>query len=244
MTGRPSGTIISADGAELPAETIRNTGSAERVAELLREEMVEGLLTPGTPLREAILCERLGVSRNTLREGLRLLGAAGLVSFGLYRGATVRELGPGDIGDIYIVRRTLELRAVEQSVHISEAHLNAMETLAAAQRRYAGQRRWKDVATESLRFHQSLVALLGSGQLDAFFGNVVAQLRLLFAGPGEEGSFQSPWVQRDRELCELVKRGRRTEAVQFLSAYLDESERMVIDYLRNQQYLRDTAQRR
>jgi DNA-binding GntR family transcriptional regulator len=214
----------------------RATGSAERVAELLREEMVEGALLPGTPLREPALCERLGVSRNTLREALRLLGAAGLVHFGLYRGATVRQLGPADIGDIYIIRRTLELRAVEQTVHVSEANLAAISSLVDNQEQYARLGLWPEVATTSLRFHQALVALLGSNQLDAFFSNVIAQLRLLFAEAREIDTFQSPWVQRDREICDLIMRGRREQAAQALSTYLDTSEQFFIDYLRNRMY--------
>jgi DNA-binding GntR family transcriptional regulator len=216
-------------------------GSAGRVAELLRDEIVEGRLTSGSPLREPVLCERLGVSRNTLREGLRLLDTAGLVEFGLYRGASVKELGPGDIGDIYIVRRTLELRAVEHGL-VDQEGLHAMAQLIALAEQRAVQGDWPAVSTAGLRFHQRLVAVLGSRQLDQLFGNVVAQLRLLFSQAPQMDTFESPWIPRDREIHDLISRGRRAEAVRALAVYLDDSERAVMDILRVRRFEQEQAQ--
>ena len=54
------------------------------------------------------------------------------------------------------------------------------------------------VGTASLRFHQALVALLGSHRIDAFFRVTIAQLRLAFAVMTDEAEFQAPWVARDR----------------------------------------------
>jgi DNA-binding GntR family transcriptional regulator len=56
----------------------------------------------------------LGVSRNTLREAMRLLAADGLVEVARYRGAVVKTT-TAKVRDIYLVRCTLHLRAVEDS---------------------------------------------------------------------------------------------------------------------------------
>src|SRR5439155_1032253 len=63
------------EGPDAPA-----VATAERVATVVRDRIVTGALPPGTPLRETALATELGVSRNTLREGLRLLVAQGLVA--------------------------------------------------------------------------------------------------------------------------------------------------------------------
>lgn len=210
------------------------TGSAERVAQQLREEIVEGVLTWGSPLREDALREQFGVSRNTLREALRVLGSAGLVEFDLYRGARVRPLGPADIADAYIVRRTLELRATEYGA-IGDNLLDAMQDSITLTEMRAEAADWPAVTTAGLRFHQTLVSALGSKQLDQLFTNVVAQLRLLFSQASHTASFELPWHPRDQEIHELLSVGRRTEAARALSIYLDDSERAVLDMLRTSQ---------
>jgi DNA-binding GntR family transcriptional regulator len=43
------------------------SGTADRVTEILREQIIGGLLPPGTRLSEETIGEALGVSRNTLR---------------------------------------------------------------------------------------------------------------------------------------------------------------------------------
>jgi DNA-binding GntR family transcriptional regulator len=219
--------------ADLPQATVDSPpATAERIADVLRQRMVEGVLPPGMPLREATIASQLGVSRNTLREALRLLVASGLVEVRLYRGAVVKALTPGELRDIYRVRRILELQAVEESAIATQ---DAIDRVGAAVRRAeeaVAEQAWKQVGTASLRFHQALVGLLGSHRVDSFFQNIVAQLRLAFAQTATDEAFQPPWVPRDRLIFELLRTGRRTEARSELRAYLEDSERAVLDLLR------------
>ena len=60
----------------LPA---RGGGMAGAIAARLREDIVAMALAPGTPLRDAALCERFGTSRTPVREALIRLGEEGLV---------------------------------------------------------------------------------------------------------------------------------------------------------------------
>src|SRR5262245_65727869 len=80
--------------------------SAERVADTLRERITSGDLPSGTALREESTAANLKVSRNTLREGIRLLVAEGLLVQKLHKGATVRTITIEEVQDIYVVRRT------------------------------------------------------------------------------------------------------------------------------------------
>src|SRR6202020_3618409 len=50
-----------------------HASTADRVTELLRTHIMEGLFPPGTRLSEEAIGQALGVSRNTLREAFRLL---------------------------------------------------------------------------------------------------------------------------------------------------------------------------
>ncbi len=213
-----------------PGESVVTT--AERVATVLRDQIVEGVLPSGTPLRENALAAELDVSRNTLREGLRLLTAQGLATQQLYRGTVVETLTTDRVRSIYTARRALELHAVDESGRAPDHKYAAMDEAVTAAERAVARKRWQDVGTSSLRFHQAVVGLLGSEVLDEFFAQIVAQLRLAFGVARDEARFQAPWVERDREMAELLAAGHRAEARTAMSRYLDDSEQAVLDVVR------------
>lgn len=217
------------------------TGAAERVANDLRDQILSGALPPGTPLRESALATQLGVSRNTLREGLRLLVTEQLACQQLYKGTVVQTLSADQIRDIYVVRRTVELRAIEESGNASAAGLAAVDSAVRATEQAARVGSWSDVGTSSLRFHRELVATLGSPGLDSFFHRVTAQQRLAFAVVDDERGIQEPWVALDREICDLVHAGLRASAARVLSQYLDDSERLVLSLATSQATSEATA---
>ncbi|MFF4762713.1 GntR family transcriptional regulator [Streptomyces sp. NPDC001292] len=214
--------------------------AAEAVADRLRERISRGELPPGLPLRDAALAAELGVSRNTLREAVRLLVHEGLAVHRLYKGAAVKRLDVADVHDIYAARRCFELRAVEESVYASEEALAALEERVSAQEAAARAGRWSEVSTWSLDFHRAVVRLLGSRRLDRFFDTIVAQLRLAFAEVPREPEFQAQWVPRDREVCDLLRTGRRAQAAEALRRYLEDSERAVVDMVRAAAARRET----
>lgn len=215
-------------------ESTSNAGAGRPAlaADTLRERIVEGELPPGTPLRDIALSAELGVSRNTLRQALRTLHEEGLVTQQLHKGTTVRILSTADVKDIYVARRALELTAVDESPLAPEPLIDALEAKVSEAERAVLAQEWHKVGTASLRFHQALVALLGSARLDGFFRVTIAQLRLAFAVMADEAEFQAPWVEYDREICDLIRGGRRQEAKAALRLYLDDSERKVLDAVR------------
>jgi DNA-binding GntR family transcriptional regulator len=211
--------------------------TADRVAAELRGEILKGRLLPGSRLKDAQLAAQFQVSRNTLREALRLLVADGLVVTRLHAGSSVRRLSEDDVRDIYRVRRTIEISAVLGSSRATEAQLkalcDALDRTAAAVK----QALWQDVGTASLAFHQAIVGLCGSERLDAFFANILAQLRLVFAVMPDESAFQLQWVERDRGIADLLLGGRRADAAADLARYLDDSAALVIDAIRASRHL-------
>lgn len=80
----------------------------------LREEIVSGVLEPGSPLRETALASRFGVSRTPVREALRRLEQDRLLVPGS-RGMAVRAIDPGEVVQIYDLRVLLEAEAAGQA---------------------------------------------------------------------------------------------------------------------------------
>jgi DNA-binding GntR family transcriptional regulator len=204
----------------------------DRVVDVLRERILEGGLAPGEPLREVSVAAELGVSRNTLREALRLLTSEGLVAQSPNRGVSVKTFTAVEVRDIYRTRRVLEAQAVIESAVADDDFFAAMEAAVVAKEKAEDAQRWRDAGTASLHFHQTLVQVLGSHRINEFFRTLLAQLRLAWGASWSEEEFQRGWAVRDRELFELLRRGHRTQSVGVLLVYLEDSERQVLDGLR------------
>jgi DNA-binding GntR family transcriptional regulator len=84
------------------------------LAEMLREQIFEGILSPGERLVEADLAAKFGVSRGPVRSALGWLDRAGLVSVSPRVGTRVIALNERDVKEIYSLRTALEVLAVQQ----------------------------------------------------------------------------------------------------------------------------------
>ena len=74
----------------------------------LRQELANGDIHPGQQLRQVEIAERYGVSPTPVREALRLLEADGAIRYSPHRGATVTELSPQELSDLYLMRQAME----------------------------------------------------------------------------------------------------------------------------------------
>lgn len=211
----------------------RASGTSQWVADALRDRILAGELRPGCPLREVALAASLDVSRNSLREGLRLLSAEGLVTQIPNKGAAVGRLTLMALADIYRARRVLEVQAATESATAEPGKFAAMEIAVAEEERAEHAQAWRPALTAGLRFHCSLVGMLGSSRIDGFFRILLAQLRLAWAEASEDDHLQHSWAGRDRELYQLLCTGRRVQGVGALLVYLADSEQQVMDVLRD-----------
>lgn len=215
---------------------VTGASAAEMVQAALRKKIIEGRLLPGSRLVDHLLATKYDVSRNTVRDALRLLTTDGLVVSVRNAGSSVRVLNAADIHDIYSSRRLIEAGAILQSSAAPDELLQDVRRAALLSQQHVDAGDWNMVGTASLQFHQSIVGLVRSDRIGVFFGNLVAQLRLAFAVMPDESAFQVTWVSRDRDIAELILAGRRDEAAAMLVDYLNDSEMQIIDGVRAAEY--------
>ena len=100
--------------AALPADgRIQRTQLHDEVLRKLGGLILRGELVPGSRVDERALCERLGISRTPLREGLKVLASRGLVELKPNRGAWIAPLLGEEVADAFDVLALLERRAGE-----------------------------------------------------------------------------------------------------------------------------------
>ena len=85
--------------------------ASDRAYRALREEILDGVLAPGTALAEVEQANRLGVSRTPVREALARLEADGLATAASPRVLQVSELSAASITALYELREALEEQA-------------------------------------------------------------------------------------------------------------------------------------
>ncbi len=131
----------------------------QRVADAIRDLIVQDQLGAGARIRERDLAARLNVSRTPLREAIKILAAEGLVELSPNRGARVADPTPRDVRDMLRVLGSLEALAGELACEaasddeVSEISALHYEMLAA----YARKARL-DYFKLNQRIHLALVA--------------------------------------------------------------------------------------
>lgn len=199
----------------MPTTAAPAAGLADQVARELRERILTGDLGSGRPLRESALAATHAVSRNTVREAFRLLARDRLVVHEAHKGVAVRTLTPDDVRDIYRVRLALE------PAGLALVDPDELAAVVAVARRAAAADDWRAVSTADLRFHQVVVAALGSPRFDEMFTSVLAEQRLAFAQVASGRDLHAPYLERNAAMVEMLRRGE-----------LEATESELRDYLR------------
>ena len=111
----------------------------DQVYEIVRSQILNMELPPGTRLKDSELAETLGISNTPVREALRRLEEAELVETEPRRGTFVKQLSLREVEGLYEVRTALEILAVrlgarrasdallKQIAEAAKLHLNAVQ---------------------------------------------------------------------------------------------------------------------
>lgn len=162
--------------------------AVEAVVHSIKAGLSEGRIVPGQRLVEPDLVAALGVSRNSVREGLQRLAAEGVVELERFRGARVRRLSREDVLELNLVREVLEGAAAREAARrvdaAGRARLAAIEedwdrTSAATT---SEQRRGQLYGKYNQAFHDLVIELSGQRHLRTFIAQTqLALIRLEFS---------------------------------------------------------------
>lgn len=150
-----------------------------RVAENLRQAILDRQFLPGQRLIERELVELTGVSRASVREALRELAAEGLVTTIPNRGTVVTEVSPEEARQIYEVRSALEGLAGRLFVqHASETQRRSLASALRSAERAAAKSPSALLAAKD-RFYDILFAGSGNDALSSIARSLHARVSLL-----------------------------------------------------------------
>jgi DNA-binding GntR family transcriptional regulator len=99
------------------------------IYEAVLAQVVEGVLAPGSRVRDTAIAEQLGVSRTPVREALVRLAQDGFLDADAGRGFRVRRLDSREVQEIYPIVAALECAALEMSLPLPEPTLEKLKSL-------------------------------------------------------------------------------------------------------------------
>ncbi len=143
--------FLNGAAGALPSRTVA-------VLDAIKHAILAGELLPGQALVETDLAAVLGVSKTPVREALKTLAGAGLVTMNPYKGAAVRVVDGEQASHIYDARLLLEPEALARAVAAGHDWRPAHHALARADSA-------RDQAERSLAnraFHRELYAGCGN----------------------------------------------------------------------------------
>jgi DNA-binding GntR family transcriptional regulator len=223
LTG--SGSLI-AMGELTGAAGIGAVSTVEALVSTLRERILAGEIPAGAPLREADLCTQFGVSRHSLRNAMRSLIASGLLVHQANHGVSVVNLSSADVRDIYALRRSLELDAIQELA----SHPERYDVVRAALERLehaAVDAPWAEIRDLDLQFHLAIVTSMQRPRTTRVFENLMDELALAFRQLKGELESSAEVAQQHRKIFDAAASGSGQLAFHLLFDHLSSAEQTI-----------------
>lgn len=210
---------------------LERASTAQKVADMLRERVLDGELAPGLRLSEEAIGGALGVSRNTLREAFRLLTRDRLLVHEHSRGVFVRRPSADDVRDLYAARRVIECGSLRLWNDVTEAQREAVRAPVRQAVARAEKNDWTRAGQANIQFHRAIVGLARSTRLSDESDRLFAELMLAFRVAQEINDFYQTYVPWNRRIVELLNNGAVDQAVDQLLEYFDAAEQDLVGRL-------------
>ncbi len=212
----------------LNALEVDRSTTVDRVASTLRQAIFDGVINPGDQLREQVLAKQLGVSRNTVREALRMLTSDGLTAHVPNRGVAVRSLSIHDVEDIFLARMILEREAARASAICAPEALQALSDAMEAYAAAASLGEASKAANAHVDFHTVMVALCGSRRLAETERILLQELQVIIAAIDRSSDDLPSEVEKHRTILQLFRERDVEGAIRCIENDLDHAKAFVL----------------
>lgn len=223
------------NGEERSAGRPRSIGTDHRplrdvVCDVIRDRITAGEYPPSYRLIEDRLAEDLGVSRNPVREALRVLAIEGYVTLIPRRGAVVATLSSEEVDEIFEVRTVLEAlaarRAAKQATASDREELEHVLTESA---RACAHGAIHELPALNTRFHELVLAIARNGLLTDMMVPLRGRMQWIFSRTVTTRAYDS--VAEHQSLAEAIIAGDGDRAAALAAAHVQEAQRTYGDAL-------------
>ena len=198
----------------------------------LKEDILDGVFPPGTPMVERKLCDIYEVSRSPIRNALQGLVRDGLVVFVPGKGMMVPEITIEDIFEIYDMMELFQIYAVRRAANkLNEVSLNALENILYNIRHALDNEAVPDAIKWDIKFHSFFVELSGSARLRMFHDQISCQIRRFLSFTLEDTQLAERSYLEHRNIFNCLAEGDIRGAEAALSQHYSNTKQYYINLL-------------
>lgn len=179
-----------------------------RVAEILRQRILDGSILAGERLVEADLAQAFSASRSTIRASLQLLIADGLVEVRPFKGAITRSLTRKDAEEIMALRSVIDPLAARLAAEtINPDKVRGLRERLDKLLSLSGDKLRRERITADLDIHRFIVDCSDNALLQQIYGLLDNQVRLLLLNVAARGFTTDDLSKQHSWLVEAICEG-------------------------------------
>ena len=205
----------------------------QRVADVLREAILDGALRPGAPLVEKVIADDLDISRAPVREAIRMLAQEGLVESVPYKGSSVRRLSARDVTEVYSMRGLLERfaarRILEQAPGPAHDRLGPLRDACDAMQARAEADDLKGLSGADERFHRALIDLAGHELLMDLWSLIALRARHVMGLRNAQLRDPLRVAANHRTIVDALAAGDLDRSLALITAHVEAGAQLILD---------------
>ena len=198
---------------------LKTVSTVDAVYHALSRDILSMAFPPGAKITETALCERYGISRNTLREGVSLLLAHGLLVKIPNKGIFVRKLELCDVQEVFRLRGLLELEAVRCIMESENIPIELVQMVNIMESN-SEEEDWESCLEADIQFHNMLVKSANSPRLERLYDAIFAEVKLCVYQARFVSKFNHESVAQHRKLIAAMESGDLASAQAVLTTHI------------------------
>lgn len=204
---------------------------ADEIAIYLRELIITGEIAPGTRIIEAETSSQLGVSRGSLREGMRILETEGLLESFPGRGSFVVQASLRDIQELYSLRCILEEEALRLAIDNGTANdFDRLQMTLDSMHKAAKEQRQREVTELDYQFHCQIWEIADHILLRKILESITIQVRMYLAVQTQLYEDLAEGVFDHQLILQALRNGDKETATDLLKKHLELASQVVLNY--------------
>jgi phosphonate utilization transcriptional regulator len=200
---------------------LRSQPLASLVHQEIERQILSGALQAGARLNELEIARNLGISRAPVRESLRTLEQAGLVTSRKNYGVFVRTVSIEEAREIYQVRSYIDAAVgAELARGTSAADMRGLDDMVARMRDACGAGDPAAYHSVNVAFHERMVEIVGNGKLLEIYRKLLKELALYRRHSlGQPGAMQSS-MEEHAAILAAVRAGDASTAAKLMGEHI------------------------
>jgi len=211
--------------------TLNSDSLVDQLFELLRNDIINGKIAQGEKITEITLAQRLGISRNPIREAVRRLEGVGLLVNHPRRGRFVREISREEADDIMFFRTGIESAVIREAARRrGPADVKRLRDI--LDRMHAVAASGDVVGTFALdtEFHRTICEISRSRRSLRAFDEIHGELRMLLGMMGTIFSTLEDAAAAHEPMFDAIVANDQERAGQLMADHIKSTHREVERY--------------